>query len=160
MFQRGLTPLDPFGERDVLETARTQDSMSLRTLASMGRVLVVLLPALERARPWLEAVRAARPRLETDGLRLVLVHFDEDLQAVAVLARHDLQYVARIADPERALYARFELGEARRMLGPVRQLPGLVWFEAGDVERVERPRWDQSVPVRLIAEPSGNATPR
>jgi len=149
MFQRGLVPPDPFRDRGVFETAVTQDGMSLATMAAMGRVLIVLLPALDRARPWLEAVRAARPRLESDGWRLVLVHWE--VEAQAALEAHDLQYLARIADSERSLYRHFELQEAKRMLGGRRQLPGLVWLEEGELAGIERPVWDQRVPMRLIA---------
>ena len=158
MFQRGLTPPDPFRERSVLESARTQDSMSLQALAALGRVLVVLLPALGRANSWLKAVREARPRLEEQGLRLVLVHTESDAEARARFEPFDLQYLARIADPERALYRHFEIGEARRLVGPPRQLPGLVWLEGGEVVGVERPRWDQKAPLRLIGPFGPNRT--
>ena len=114
MFQRGLTPPDPFGERGILETARTQDSMSLRAMAELGPVVVVLLPALDRADAWLKAVQDARPGLEGEGVRLVLVHMEGDEVARALLERFDLHYLARIADPERALYAHFEAGARDR----------------------------------------------
>ncbi|MHC4938103.1 MAG: hypothetical protein ACYTHK_03950 [Planctomycetota bacterium] len=158
MFQRGLVPPDPFRDKGPLERAVTQDGMSLETLASMGNVLLVLLPALDRARPWLAAVAATRPRWEAEGWRLALVHQESD--AGAALAVHDLQYVARIADPDRTLYRHFQLGEAKRLLGSRRQLPGLVWLERGEVAAIERPAWDQKVPMRLIAtNPSDRSRP-
>lgn len=150
MFQRGLTPPDPFPETDVLERARTQDAMSLQAMAALGRVLVVLLPALDRAAAWLEAVREARARLEERGYRLVLVHMAPDEEARAAFGRYALQYLARISDPGRALYRHFGLGEASRLLGPPRQLPGLIWLEGGEIAHAERPRWDQKAPLRLI----------
>jgi len=150
MFRRGLTPPDPFFERGALESAQTQDSVSLKTLASMGPLVIFLLPALDRARPWLEAIARARLRLETEGRRLVLVHTGTDGEAGAVFAGYDLSYVARVADPDRALYRHFELGTKKRLLGKERQLPGIVWLDGGEVRRVERPDWDQSSPMGLI----------
>ena len=114
MFQRGLTPPDPFGERSPLEDARTQDGMSLKTMADMGRVVVVFLPALGSpfCRELLTRVRTQRPDLEHSGVRLVLVHMGDDDEARAELERFDLHYLARVADAERLLHGHFELGEA------------------------------------------------
>jgi len=162
MFQRGLTPPDPFGDRSPLEQARSQDDMSLQTFAELGRVLVVFLPALGGVfcRELLARIEAARPKVERKGVRLALVHMGDDDEARAELERYELQYVARVADPERVLHRHFELAEAgalqhfrptvigraigaaRHGRGPVvgsgNQLHGAVLLEGDREPRVQR----------------------
>ncbi len=138
MFQRGLTPLNPFRDEDPLAATRTQDGMSLSTLTEMGCVVVVLLPPVGSGarRRWLRAVRDVRAVLESDGYRILLVHGEPDPD----FAPFDLQYVARALDAEGALYAHFELGHAKRfrVVGAPQQLPGVAWFRDGALQRVER----------------------
>ena len=114
MFQRGLTPPDPFRQREPLAEARTQDGMSVQALGQFGRLLLVFLPALGGmfCRDLLARVRDARSQIETLHIRLVLVHMGPDAEAERELTRFDLQYLARVEDSERALYRHFELGEA------------------------------------------------
>ncbi len=129
MFREGLRPPDPFREIPPLEAARTQDGMSLQVLSELSPVLVVCLPALgERScRQMLQDLAKARVSIEFAGTRLALVHMGSDAEAAAELARHDLQYTARISDPKRQLYAFFELGTKRKGLlrRGERQLPGV-----------------------------------
>jgi hypothetical protein len=114
VFREGLRPPDPFRERAPLETLCTQEGISLSTLSGMSPVLLLLLPEARgrRGRAMLKALAAARGDLERAGVRVALVHFDD----VPDLAPFDLAYVARIADPERKLYAQFNLGSSPRGL--------------------------------------------
>ena len=114
MFREGLRPRDPFRERPPLEAACTQDGMSLLTLSEMAPVLLLLLPEVRgrRGQGMLKALAAARGDIERAGVRVALVHFDE----IGDLGPFDLAYVARIADPERKLYAHLGLGSSPRGL--------------------------------------------
>ena len=136
MFREGLRPPDPFQEKSALETARTQDGMSLKSMSELGPVLVVCLPS--RPAKWLERVSAERSSIESGGTRIVLVFPDDDPQLP-----DDLKYVARIADPKCALYKAFGLGEReagllRRMVGGgPEQEPGVFLMVDGEVTRSE-----------------------
>jgi peroxiredoxin len=134
VFREGLRPPNPFRRREPLEAAMTQDGMSLAELARLGPVLVVCLPALDGrpCRKLLAALAEKRREIEGSGTRIVCVHMARDDEAHAALAPHDLQYVARIADPERTLYAHFGLGQTKpRLFGRPRQLPGTVLLRDG-----------------------------
>jgi hypothetical protein len=111
MFREGLRPPNPFRESDPRDALLTQDGMSLNTLASYGPVVVFCLLELKRADGMLRDIAARRGELEAAGKRVCLVHMGTDDEARAALEPHDLHYVARIADPERALYRAFGLGE-------------------------------------------------
>ena len=163
MFQRGLTPPDPFRPSSPLEDLRTQDDMNLKSLGELGPVVLVFLPALGGVfcRELLDRVREERPSIEKRGVRLVLVHMGSPEDAEDELARYDLQYVAQIADPERVLYRHFEIGEAaagqrlrpaviRRALGAARhgrgrivgepnQLAAAVLWQDGNAAAALRP---------------------
>jgi len=133
VFREGLRPPNPFRDRDPLETACTQDDMSLKTLSELAPTLVVCLPELQSGwcRRMLRDLAAQRAAIEESGARLVLVHMAGD--ADAALRPHDLAYVARIADPEKKLYRRFGLEERPRMLRTPEQLPGVFRLEDGEV---------------------------
>jgi len=140
VFREGLRPPDPFRERHPFETARTQDGMSLKALSDLGPVVVACLPDDARWRKrMLEGVANARRRLEEAGVRLVLVHAGE------IELPDELRYVARIEDPEHALYDAFELGEAAPgLLGRLRgrgvtRLFGAFRLEGGEVRHAFRP---------------------
>jgi hypothetical protein len=150
VFREGLRPPNPFRERDPLETACTQDDLSLKTLSELSPVLVVCLPELQGAwcRRMLEDLAAQRPSIEEAGTRLVLVHMAGDPDQA--LRPHDLSYVARIADPERKLYRRFGLEERPRLLRDPEQLPGVFLLEDGEVraklEAEKRPDYRSLLP--------------
>ena len=122
MFREGLRPPDPFREGHPFEEARTQDGMSLKALATLSPVLVACLPALGAlfCREMLHELSGKRRDLEARGLRFVLVHMGTDAEAAGEFEASDLQYLARISDPERKLYAAFELKEATvaQRMGP------------------------------------------
>jgi len=133
VFREGLRPPNPFRDRDPIETAQTQDDMSLKTLSELSPVLVVCLPELQGGwcRRMLQDLAAQRKAIEESGTRLVLVHMAGD--ADAALRPHDLGFGARIADPDRTLYRRFGLEERPRMLRTPEQLPGVFRLEDGEV---------------------------
>jgi hypothetical protein len=114
VFREGLRPPDPRRERPAVETACTQDGISLKTLSEMSPVLLLLLPEVRgrRGQGMLKALAAVRGDIERAGVRVALVHFDD----ICDLGPFDLAYVARIADPERRLYAHFGLGSSPRGL--------------------------------------------
>ena len=114
MFREGLRPPDPSRERPPLEALCTQEGISLKTLSAMSPVLLLLLPEVRgrRGQGMLRALAAARGDIERAGARVALVHFDD----IGDLGPFDLAYVARIADPERKLYAHFGLGSSPRGL--------------------------------------------
>ncbi len=137
MFREGLRPLDPFRERPPLDALCTQDGISLKTLSGMSPVLVLFLPEARgrRGQGMLKALAAARGDLERAGVRVALVHFDD----VGDLGSFDLAYVARIADPERKLYAHFGLGSSPRgLLRRESQDAGAFLLRNGEIVREER----------------------
>lgn len=121
MFREGLRPPNPFRDAPPLEAARTQDGMSLAALSRIAPVVVYCLPELSR-RAVREAAEA-RAGVESAGRRLVLVHTEDDAEAARALAGSGLEYVARVADPERKLFAAFGLAEERRGLLRRKRLP-------------------------------------
>jgi hypothetical protein len=133
VFREGLRPPNPFRDRDPMETAHTQDDMTLKTLSELAPTLVVCLPELggNWCRRMLQDLAAQRAEIEKSGTRLVLVHMAGD--ADAALRPHDLGYVARIADPDRDLYRRFGLEERPRLLRTPEQLPGVFLLENSEV---------------------------
>jgi len=163
VFQRGLTPPDPFRPRAPTEELRTQDGMSVKSLGELGPLVLVFLPALGGVfcRELLARVRDAREAIEQRRARIVLIHMGELDDATRELGRFDLQYLAQIADPERALYGHFEIGEAAplqrlrpavlgrvlgaahhgrgRIIGDANQLAGAILWKDAKVAGAERP---------------------
>ncbi len=138
MFREGLRPRDPFRDPPPLEAACTQDGISLLTLSGMSPVLLLLLPEVRgrRGQGMLKALAAARGDIERAGVRVALVHFDD---AAGALEPFDLAYVARIADPERTLYAHFGLGSSRRgLLRRETQDTGAFLLRNGEIVRESR----------------------
>ncbi|MDH3590979.1 MAG: hypothetical protein OER88_03820 [Planctomycetota bacterium] len=144
MFREGLRPPDPFREKEPLEAAVTQDGMSIDALSRLAPVVLVCLPSLPCDK-LLAALAKQRPSIEAAGARLALAHFDGDASA---LVPHDLDYVARIADPERRLYAHFELGTVRSFFKTV-QLPGAFVVVEGEATVAWRPASLRAVPGPL-----------
>ena len=134
-------PPSPFREKDPLELAETQDGMSLLALSRLGPLLVVCLPASPRR--WLERVAAERRAIEEAGGRIALVHRDE--RAVEEIRRCGLEYLARVADPGRAVYRALKLGEGggglwARLRGTAgERLPGAVVLRDGAERAAFRP---------------------
>lgn len=150
MFREGLRPPNPFRDRDPLDTARTQDDMTLNALSRLGPVLAVCTPAMgtHRCRVYLKWLAAHRPKLEERRVRVVIVHDGDEEGARGQTALYGLEYVARIADPERAVYRRFGLDDAKpgllaRALGrPPEPLPGAFLLKNGTIAK----EWRASKP--------------
>jgi hypothetical protein len=137
VFREGLRPPDPFRERPPLEAACTQEGISVKTLSAMSPVLLLLLPEVRgrRGQGMLRALAAVRGGIERAGVRVVLVHFDDP----GDLAAFDLAYVARVADPERRLYAHFGLGTSPKgLLRREAQEAGVFLLRNGEVVREGR----------------------
>jgi hypothetical protein len=103
----------------------------------MSPVLLLLLPEVRgrRGQEMLKALAAARGDLERAGVRVALVHFEDDPD----LAPFDLAYVARVFDPERRLYAHFGLGSSPRgLLRRESQDAGVFLLRKGEVVREGR----------------------
>jgi hypothetical protein len=61
----------------------------------------------------LDELACRRAAIEADGTRIVLVHLDDDPERLAsIVARHGLDGVELVPDPERRLYRAFELRSA------------------------------------------------
>ncbi len=121
---------------DLLQATKLGSGESLAAASWSGPVLLVFLRHLgcTFCREALADLQAARRQLESRGVRIVLVHMGDPQAAVAALAKYGLSDLGTIADPERTLYAAFNL---RR--GSLRQLFGWkVWrrgFVAGILRR-------------------------
>lgn len=105
---------------------RDQNGESLDSLSKDQPVLLVFLRhfGCTFCREALADLRVQRSRLEAAGVRIALVHMSPDAEAAEFFARYSLDDVARLSDPGRGLYRRFEL---RR--GDWGQLFGLaVWL--------------------------------
>lgn len=115
---------------------KTQYGVSLDEISRLSPVLLVFLrhSGCTFCREALSDLAAARPRIEKDGTRLVLVHMGTEEQASRFFSRYGLAEVPHISDPERALYRAFGLprGSFGDLLGPK------VWlraFQAGILGR-------------------------
>lgn len=139
MFREGLRPPDPFRERDPLD-AQTQDGVSLRVMSGMSPVLVVCLPAWRAARALLEELAARRDEIERKGTRIALVHMASQEEAHRELEPLDLHFLARVADPDREIYAALGLKEVKRFWAGSRQLPGAFLLVDGEIRKEFRPR--------------------
>ncbi len=56
------------------------------------------------------------------------------------LEPHDLHFLARVADPDREIYAAFGLKEVKRFWAGPRQLPGAFLLVDGEIRKEFRPR--------------------
>ena len=86
---------------------------------------------------------------------------ESDAEADAELARHDLQYTARISDPERQLYAFFELETERKGLlrRAIRQLPGTFLLSKGEIVKSHRTATPPRLPFICSTSPSARVSP-
>lgn len=112
--------------QEALARARVSDGSSLAELSRGGPALVVFLrhAGCTFCREALADIAARRARIESEGVRIVLVHMGDDASAREFFAKYGLDDVARVSDPGRELYRAFDL---RR--GTLRQLFGLrVWW--------------------------------
>jgi hypothetical protein len=107
---------------DLLAAARTPSGADLLSLSRQGPLLVTFLRHLgcTFCREALAALGAQRGALEAGGTRLAFVHMATEEQARALFERFGLGDVARVADPDRALYRAFglERGGLLQLFGP------------------------------------------
>jgi hypothetical protein len=120
----------------VLASTSVNTGERLASLSMSGATLVVFLRhgGCTFCREALADIRRERAAIERSGVRIVLVHMMEDVEARELFARFGLDGVARVSDPRRELYRAFGLQQGR-----LRQLLGLrVWwrgFFAGILHR-------------------------
>lgn len=107
---------------DRLREFRTQDDTALADLTDEAPVLLVFLRhfGCTFAREAMRDIAARRAAIEAAGTRLVLVHMAHDVLAAAMLTRYGLGDVRRVSDPDRRLYAAFDLarGTVGQVFGP------------------------------------------
>ena len=105
-----------------LEGATTSAGPSLRSMSERGPVLVVFLRHLgcTFCREALADLARERARIEADGTRICLVSMSPSDKASAFFARYGLADVAHVSDPQKRLYAAFELrrGTLGELFGP------------------------------------------
>lgn len=109
----------------VLNAMRTSAGVPLIDRTRRGPVLLVLLrhAGCTFCKEALADLGAIRPRLEAEGVTLILAHMSEPPAFERLLQRHALVGVEHIADPDRRLYRALELGR-----GSFAQLFGIkVW---------------------------------
>lgn len=105
-----------------LDESRTGAGASIADLSRSGSVLVVLLrhTGCTFCREAIADLARVIDRIEAAGIRPVLVHqgADEDLRPL--LARHGLDRIDRVSDPDKRLYRALELrrGSFAQLFGP------------------------------------------
>jgi peroxiredoxin len=110
-------------------TPAAAEGLTLMELSRRSPVLVVFLRHLgcTFCREALADLRTQRPALERAGVAICLVHMVDDAQAGAMFARYGLGDVARVSDPDKALYRAFDLarGSLTQLFGPRLWLRGV-----------------------------------
>lgn len=109
--------------------ADTTPETTLADLSARAPVLVVFLRHLgcTFCREALADLRAQRPALTRAGVTICLVHMVDDAKAGATFERYGLGDVARVSDPDKALYRAFDLarGSLSQLFGPRLWLRGI-----------------------------------
>lgn len=117
----------PAGFDDALQGFRTQRGDTLADLSDRGALLVVFLRhfGCTFCREALDDIRERRQRIESAGVRIVIVHMMEEGDNTATeFGRYGLEDIDRVSDPGRSLYRAFDLhrGTMLELLAPK------VWF--------------------------------
>lgn len=114
--------------------ARTQHGMALDEMSRRWPTLVVFLRhfGCTFCREALADLAAQRSTIESNGVRIALVHMSSDEDAAAFFSHYQMHDVARISDPDQAVYRAFGLsrGTLSALFGPSNWVRG---FEAGVV---------------------------
>ncbi len=174
-----MRPPYPFREAEPLDAAVTQDGMSLRALSRLSPTVVVCLPVLGRplTRRLLADFARRRRALEEAGRRTALLHMGRDEEAIREFSPFELQYVARVSDPDRKVYAALGLATFRgpapgswipalaarmrhgagKSAGDPRQAHGAFLLAAGTIERGVKCARPADLPdyAALTGSPSG-----
>lgn len=138
----------------------------LSELSAESPLLVIFLrhAGCPFCRETLRRLREARAEIESAGTGIALVHMLPDAEAASFFARYGVADLPRFSDPERKLYAAFELprGKVSQVMGPavwwsgfkttilqgnlpgvpqgdVFQLPGTILLHRGTVLKAYRP---------------------
>lgn len=102
--------------------ARTQKGLTLLEMSTRWPTMVVFLRhfGCPFCREALADLASQREAIESNGVRIALVHMSSEEEAAAFFRRHDLQDVARVSDPDQAVYRAFGLDRGRlmRIFGP------------------------------------------
>jgi peroxiredoxin len=109
----------------VLHSTETSDGVTLAERSRQGTVLLALVrhAGCTFCKEALADLGEARERIENTGVRPVVVHMGEPGSLDRLMARHGLEGVETVADPDRRLYRALELPR-----GSFSQLFGLrVW---------------------------------
>jgi peroxiredoxin len=118
-----------------LAQAKDQHARSLLDLSQEQPTLVVFLRHVgcTFCRETMAQLAQDRAKIEAQGTRLVLVHQSEPDAASRFAAKYGLEDLARISDPERQLYAHFDLkrGSWEQVFGWKSWLRGIPAFFRG-----------------------------
>lgn len=105
-----------------LRSARTLGGETLDALSRQGPVLLVLLrhTGCTFCREAVADLTGSLPGIEERGVRPVLVHQGGDADILPLLARHGVERLDRVSDPDRRLYRALELrrGSLAQLFGP------------------------------------------
>lgn len=149
----------------ILRTATMPHGDTLDAVSRDRPALVVFLRhgGCPFCREALAEIARRRAEIERPGTRIVLVHMLPDAAAAAFFARYGLDDLPRISDPDRTVYAAFELrrGGLMQVMGPrvwwrgltamlnrhgvgrpvgdVFQLPGAFLVHRGEIVKAFRP---------------------
>lgn len=102
------------GINAALRAHHDQHATPLSVLSDESPVMLVFLRHLgcTFCLETLQDLRAQRERIESRGVRPVIVHMSDDQSAEALFERYGLGDLSRVSDPEQALYRAFELRRA------------------------------------------------
>lgn len=150
---------------DPLDTFASHTGQTLAELSTGRRVLVVFLrhSGCTFCREALADLAAARSRIEESGASIALVHISTEADMLPFVTKYGVADLPRFSDPERKLYAAFELqrGSFTQLMGfkvwwrgfwsalvqghgfggfreDVAQMPGAFLIENGEIIRAYR----------------------
>ena len=107
---------------DAVKAVTSQNGWDLAALSMSTPTLVVFVRHLGCVfcRESLAELRRLRGDIESNGVRIAVVHMGNDAQGRELLETYGLDDLERFSDPEKQLYAAFGLERTRigRLLGP------------------------------------------
>lgn len=95
--------------------AKTQYEVSLYEMSQLSPILVVFLRhfGCTFCRQALADLRQQRAKIESEGVRVALVHMSSEHEAAEFLSRYGLSDVPRVSDPRQAVYRAFGLNRGK-----------------------------------------------
>jgi hypothetical protein len=130
----------PLSLHDALHTERSQRGRTIAQLSSPGVfVLFIRHAGCTFCREALAELARARQKLESQGLRLAVVHMSRVDTASALLARYGLGDVDHFSDPECRMFRALDLarGSLWQVLGPAVWRRGLAALVKHGIGRME-----------------------